>query len=34
MKRARKSLSKGCVNALVAAGEVSRGEAKRRKRAR
>ena len=34
MKRARKSLSKGCVNALVAAGEVSRGEGKRRKRVR
>jgi hypothetical protein len=34
MKRARKSLSKGCVNALVASGEASRGGAKSRKRAR
>ena len=34
MKRAGKSLSKGCVNALVAAGEVSRGGAKHGKRAR
>jgi len=34
MRRAGKSLSKTCVNALVAAGEVSRGGAKSRKRAR
>lgn len=32
MSRAGKRLSKGCVNALVASGQVSRAEVKRRKR--